>query len=69
MVHLSRFAEDLIIYSSLQFGLVALSDAYSTGSRRADRLCSSDHRRSSEHLLFDSCSIHARRLIMLAFSP
>jgi argininosuccinate lyase len=32
MTHLSRFAEDLIIYSSLQFGMVALSDAYSTGS-------------------------------------
>lgn len=31
-VHLSRFAEDLIIYSSLQFGFVQLSDAYSTGS-------------------------------------
>lgn len=32
MTHLSRFAEDLIIYSSLQFGFVAMSDAYSTGS-------------------------------------
>lgn len=32
MTHLSRFAEDLIIYSSLQFGMVAMSDAYSTGS-------------------------------------
>lgn len=32
MVHTSRFAEDLIIYSSLQFGYVAMSDAYSTGS-------------------------------------
>ena len=32
MTHLSRFAEDLIIYSSLQFGYVQLSDAYSTGS-------------------------------------
>ncbi len=32
MTHLSRFAEDLIIYSSLQFGMVQLSDAYSTGS-------------------------------------
>jgi len=31
-VHLSRFSEDLIIYSSLQFGFVQLSDAYSTGS-------------------------------------
>jgi argininosuccinate lyase len=31
-VHLSRWAEDLIIYSSSEFGFVALSDAYSTGS-------------------------------------
>lgn len=31
-VHLSRFAEDLIIYSSSEFGFVKLSDAYSTGS-------------------------------------
>jgi argininosuccinate lyase len=32
MLHLSRFAEDLIIYSSREFGFVALADAYSTGS-------------------------------------
>ncbi|GAA98520.1 uncharacterized protein L969DRAFT_95243 [Mixia osmundae IAM 14324] len=32
MVHISRFAEDLIIYSSAEFGFVSLSDAYSTGS-------------------------------------
>jgi argininosuccinate lyase len=31
-VHLSRFGEDLIIYSSAEFGYVSLSDAYSTGS-------------------------------------
>jgi argininosuccinate lyase len=31
-VHLSRWAEDLIIYSSAEYGFVALSDAYSTGS-------------------------------------
>ena len=31
-VHLSRWAEDLIIYSSAEFGFVGLSDAYSTGS-------------------------------------
>ena len=30
--HLSRLGEDLIIYSSQQFGFVSLSDAYSTGS-------------------------------------
>jgi argininosuccinate lyase len=32
MIHLSRWSEDLIIYSSNQFGFVKLSDAYSTGS-------------------------------------
>eukprot|EP00873_Tetraselmis_striata_P036035 jgi/Tetstr1/456299/TSEL_043055.t1 len=32
MVHLSRWAEDLIIYSSQQFGFVQCSDAYATGS-------------------------------------
>ncbi|KAJ3220272.1 argininosuccinate lyase [Dinochytrium kinnereticum] len=32
MIHLSRFAEDLIIYSSHEFGFVKLADAYSTGS-------------------------------------
>ncbi|GFH32558.1 uncharacterized protein HaLaN_31798, partial [Haematococcus lacustris] len=32
MTHLSRWAEDLIIYSSGQFGFVQCSDAYATGS-------------------------------------
>jgi argininosuccinate lyase len=32
MVHLSRLAEDLVIYSSPGFGYVELADAYSTGS-------------------------------------
>ena len=32
MVHLSRFAEDLIIFSSEEFGFFELSDAASTGS-------------------------------------
>lgn len=31
-VHLSRWAEDLILWSSREFGFVALADAYSTGS-------------------------------------
>ncbi len=31
-VHLSRWAEDLIIYGSREFGFVTLADAYSTGS-------------------------------------
>lgn len=32
MQHMSRWAEDLIIYSSAEFGFVKLADAYSTGS-------------------------------------
>lgn len=28
MVHISRMAEDLIIYSTAEFGFVTLSDAY-----------------------------------------
>ena len=32
MVHLSRLAEDLIIYASSEFGFIELSDAVSTGS-------------------------------------
>lgn len=32
MMHISRWAEDLIIYSSAEFGFVKLADAYSTGS-------------------------------------
>jgi argininosuccinate lyase len=32
MLHLSRVAEDLIIYGSREFGFVTLADAYSTGS-------------------------------------
>jgi argininosuccinate lyase len=31
-VHLSRFAEDLILWSSREFGYVAMADAFSTGS-------------------------------------
>ncbi|CCF55533.1 hypothetical protein KAFR_0A00950 [Kazachstania africana CBS 2517] len=32
MNHISRFSEDLIIYSTAEFGFIKLSDAYSTGS-------------------------------------
>ena len=32
MMHLSRFSEELILWSSAQFGFVELSDAYCTGS-------------------------------------
>ncbi|MCU0493066.1 MAG: argininosuccinate lyase [Chloroflexaceae bacterium] len=31
-IHLSRLAEDVILYSSAEFGFVSLDDAYSTGS-------------------------------------
>ncbi|KAK7481578.1 hypothetical protein BaRGS_00027227 [Batillaria attramentaria] len=31
-IHLSRWAEDLILYSTKEFGFISLSDAYSTGS-------------------------------------
>lgn len=30
--HLSRLAEDLIIYSTKEFGFINISDAFSTGS-------------------------------------
>jgi argininosuccinate lyase len=32
MVHLSRLAEELVLWSTSEFGFVELSDAYSTGS-------------------------------------
>ena len=32
MMHLSRFSEELILWSSWEFGFVELSDAYTTGS-------------------------------------
>jgi argininosuccinate lyase len=32
MVHLSRLAEELVLWSTAEFGFVELSDAYSTGS-------------------------------------
>jgi len=32
MSHISRMAEDLIVYSTAEFGFLTLSDAYSTGS-------------------------------------
>ncbi len=32
MVHLSRISEELVIWSSAEFGFIELSDAYSTGS-------------------------------------
>jgi len=32
MMHLSRFAEELVLWSSAEFGFVSLSDAFTTGS-------------------------------------
>ena len=32
MVHLSRLAEELVLWSTAEFGFVELADAYSTGS-------------------------------------
>lgn len=32
MLHISRWSEDLIIYSTMEFGFVRLADAYTTGS-------------------------------------
>lgn len=32
MLHISRWSEDLILYSSAEFGFVRLADAYTTGS-------------------------------------
>ena len=32
MMHLSRFSEEIILWSSSEFGFITLSDAYSTGS-------------------------------------
>ncbi|MFH4276409.1 lyase family protein, partial [Acinetobacter baumannii] len=32
MVHLSRLAEDMIIYATAEFGFIELSDAVATGS-------------------------------------
>ncbi|KAI6084391.1 argininosuccinate lyase [Hypoxylon rubiginosum] len=32
MQHISRWAEDLILYSTTEFGFISISDAYSTGS-------------------------------------
>ncbi len=31
-IHLSRLAEDLVLYSTAEFGFVVMDDAFSTGS-------------------------------------
>ena len=43
LVHLSRWAEDLIIYSSGQFKFVQCSDAYATGEVPAPMCLSCSH--------------------------
>ena len=45
-MHLSRFAEELVIWSSAQFRFVALSDRFSTGSSRSCRRRRTPMRRS-----------------------
>ena len=40
-VHLSRWAEDLIIYGTKEFGYVKFADAYATGSSSMGRHCHS----------------------------
>lgn len=42
MTHLSRFAEELILWSSLEFKYVTLSDAYTTGSSMMPQKKNSD---------------------------
>lgn len=42
MIHMSKMAEDLIIYSSAEFGFVQLSDAYSYVSARRSQ-CACEH--------------------------
>jgi argininosuccinate lyase len=32
MVHLSRLSEDLVLWSSAEFGFISLPDAFATGS-------------------------------------
>lgn len=55
LVHLSRWAEDLIIYSSGQFKFVQCSDAYATGAQRGGACGPTEgmqcprHGRSTQH--------------------
>ncbi|CAG5118915.1 unnamed protein product [Candidula unifasciata] len=58
-VHLSRWAEDLILYSTKEFGFVTLSDAYSTGSSLMPQKKNSDSLeliRGRSGRLFGNCS-------------
>ncbi|XP_013064948.1 argininosuccinate lyase-like [Biomphalaria glabrata] len=58
-VHLSRWAEDLILYTTKEFGFVTLSDAYSTGSSLMPQKKNSDSLeliRGRSGRLFGNCS-------------
>ncbi|XP_046548982.1 LOW QUALITY PROTEIN: argininosuccinate lyase-like [Haliotis rubra] len=57
--HLSRWAEDLILYSTKEFNFVTLSDAYSTGSSLMPQKKNSDSLeliRGKSGRLFGNCS-------------
>ncbi|XP_048257049.1 argininosuccinate lyase-like [Haliotis rufescens] len=57
--HLSRWAEDLILYSTKEFSFVTLSDAYSTGSSLMPQKKNSDSLeliRGKSGRLFGNCS-------------
>lgn len=41
--HISRWAEDLILYSTSEFGFCRLADLYSTGSRFVTSIASADN--------------------------
>lgn len=58
-VHLSRWAEDLILYCSKEFGFVTLTDAYSTGSSLMPQKKNADSLeliRGKSGRLFGKCS-------------
>ena len=70
MQHISRWAEDLIIYSTAEFGFVRLADAYSTGSSlmpqkknpdRLERACLSVRRTTSRAAVWPSQRRRASR--------
>ena len=42
MMHLSRLAEELILWASWEFGFIRLSDAYTTGSSIMPQKCNAD---------------------------
>ena len=50
MLKISRWAEDLIIYSSLEFGFVKLADIYSTGSSLMPQKKNADSRAAARKI-------------------